>query len=85
MMTTLAYFIGNGLCLGADILVQVWVSHKERKARISLETEAATELESDNVKDETGAAGVWTPTTSTASSSTRPVDSPREAPEIHSR
>ncbi|KAF4709540.1 Zinc transporter, partial [Perkinsus olseni] len=32
MMTTLVYFVGNGLCLVADVLTQVWMSRKKSKA-----------------------------------------------------
>ncbi|KAF4671159.1 Zinc transporter [Perkinsus olseni] len=32
MMTTLVYFVGNGLCLGADVLTQLWISRKKSKA-----------------------------------------------------
>ncbi|KAF4676591.1 Zinc transporter [Perkinsus olseni] len=37
MMTTLFYFVGNAICLGADILIKLWMSRKERKASRTLE------------------------------------------------
>ncbi|KAF4757034.1 Zinc transporter, partial [Perkinsus olseni] len=46
MMTTLFYFVGNGICLGADILIKLWMSRKERKA--SRTSEHARTAEDDD-------------------------------------
>ncbi|KAF4703533.1 Zinc transporter, partial [Perkinsus olseni] len=47
MMTTLFYFVGNGICLGADILIKLWMSRKERKASRTLEHARTAEDDDD--------------------------------------